>query len=116
MLKKVSACFVFLLVMVSSAAFGEMGLYTAHQSIAGLTNGQSDYSDARFLEFTLEVVDFDSVATEEDVKRSGTITVEGGNYSFWNGKEMQKVSGTPRPGSKAEKSSGLQTQNPARDS
>ena len=96
MLKKLLACFVFLLVMVSSAAFGEMGLYTAHYSIAGLTNGQSDYSDARFLEFRLEVVDmsFDSVATEEDVKRSGTITVEGGNYSFWNGKEMQKVSGT----------------------
>ncbi len=59
-------------------------------------NGQSDYSDARFLEFRVEVVDldFDSIATREDVNRSGTITIAGGNYSFWNGKEMQRVSGT----------------------
>ena len=33
--------------------------------------------------------------TEEIAKLSGSLTISGGRYSFWNGREMQKVSGTP---------------------
>ena len=95
MVKKVLACLL-LVVLWSSCAFGATWLYLSHRSIAGLTGGHSDYSDARFLNFLVAVTDYDTQATQEDVNLTGTMTLSGGNYSFWNGRNggMRKISGT----------------------
>ena len=87
-----------LVVLWCSCAFGEVTLYHAHRSIASLTDGHSDYSDARFLNFYVAATDFDGSATQADLNLTGTMTLSGGNYSFWNGRNggMLTNSGTQR--------------------
>ena len=81
MVKKLLLCFVLVTAMVS-AAFGEVSLYTAHRSIAGLTDGRSDYSQARFLNFFVAAVDFEAEATQADLNLTGSMTFSGGRYSY----------------------------------
>lgn len=69
-------------------------MWVKHESNAGLTDGHSDYSQARFSQLYVTVSNSDVQFTEEISKLEGTFTISGGNYSFWNGTEMQKVSGT----------------------
>ena len=90
MLKKFLLCLA-LVIAFASSAFGDM---TIHYSYASLSDGHTDYSDARFgyLGFALESDDM--IITDENNNLSGDFTLSGGNYSFWNGSEMQKVSGT----------------------
>ena len=78
---------------VSSSAFG-VYVDKDHYSIATLNDGKPDYSDARFNYMEFSVGDTGITASADNMKLSGTLTFSGGNYSFWNGKEMQKVSGT----------------------
>lgn len=86
------------IVAAATVACAEVSLYHAHRSIAGLTNGHSDYSDARFLNFYVTASDFETQATQEDANLTGTMTFSGGNYSFWNGRNggMLTNSGTQR--------------------
>ena len=93
MVKKLLLCAVLVMVMMS-AAFGEVRLYTAHRSIAGLTDGKSDYSQARFLNFFVAAVDFEAHATQADLNLTGSMTFSGGSYSFWDAKKgMHNISG-----------------------
>ena len=95
MVKKLLLCVVMVTAAVSSA-FGEVSLYTAHRSIAGLTDGRSDYSQARFLNFFVAAVDFEAHSTQADLNLTGSMTFSGGNYSFWDSKkEMHNISGNP---------------------
>lgn len=93
MVKKVLACLL-LVVLWSSCAFADWELWNAHDSVAGLTDGKADYSDARFNSLYFSVIHTDTPVTKETAHLTGSITLSGGNYSFWNGKEIQKVSGT----------------------
>ena len=94
MVKKLLACMMMLLLM-SSGAWAEPYMWAKHESLAGLTDGHSDYSQARFSQIYVTVSDNDVQFTEEISKLPGTFTISGGNYSFWNGQEMQKVSEAP---------------------
>ena len=97
MVKKFSACLL-LAVLWCSCACGEVTLYHAHRSLASLTDGHSDYSDARFLNFYVAASDWESSATQADVNLTGTMTFSGGNYSFWDARNggMLTNSGTQR--------------------
>ena len=83
------------IVAVGSCSFGATELWLAHDSVAKLTNGEADYSAAYFSALYFTVIHTDTPVTKETAHLTGSITLSGGNYSFWNGKEMQKVSGTP---------------------
>ena len=83
------------IVAAGSSVFGAMEFERSHISLATLKNGKADYSDARFGNVEFSLTNEDVPVTKEAALRTGTMTLSGGNYSFWNGKEMQKVSGTP---------------------
>lgn len=95
----------FLCVMLGvSSACAESYLWSDHSSIAGLTSGRSDYSAARFLGLWFDIEN-DTEATEQYTSLTGSLTLGGGNYSYWDGTEMKTVSGTsqtfdlvPQPG------------------
>ena len=93
MVKRLLLCVVVVLVMVS-AAFGESELWNSHNSLASLTDGKTDYSDARFNALYFSVIHNDTPVTKETAQLTGSITLSGGRYSFWNGKEIQQVAGT----------------------
>lgn len=95
MVKKLLLCVLLLTAMVS-AAFGEADLWYDDYSFASLKDGKSDYSDARFGYMVFSVGDTGLTLTKENMSLTGSITFSGGSYSFWNGSEMQKVSGTPQ--------------------
>ena len=87
-----------LLVMAVSGAWADVNLhlYTAHWSIAEITGGKSDYSEARFLKFDVNALDFDFITSSKDAYLKGSMTLSGGNYSFLDSKSvMRKISGTP---------------------
>ena len=92
MVKKVMACLL-LVVLWSSCAWATWNLSGSSASIADMTDGKSDYSNARFFRFAIRLIDSEVPVTEEIAKVSGSLTISGGRYSFWNGREMQKVSG-----------------------
>ena len=80
--------------MVSSA-LGEVEMwYDDYYSFASLKDGKVDYSDARFGYSSFSIGNTGLTLTKENMSLTGTITFSGGRYSFWNGSEMQKVSGT----------------------
>ena len=81
--------------MVSSA-FGEAEFWHYYRGLASLKDGKADYSDARFSYMDVSVVNTGLTLTKENMNLTGSITFAGGRYSFWNGSEMQKVSGTPQ--------------------
>ena len=89
MFKRFFACFVFLLVMVSSA-WSETSLRIEWRVLAGITEGHSDYSDARFGCVRMRVRDRDPA----DENISGTLTLSGGNYLYYDGDVLKRVSGT----------------------
>lgn len=93
MVKKVLACLL-LVVLWCSCAWADMSFWSDHYSIAGLTDGHSDYSGARFWRLNIEITDTNTVPTADDVSITGTLTLSGGSYSYWSGTEMKKVSGT----------------------
>ena len=93
MVKKVLACLL-LVVLWCSCAWAVVGVDKDHYSIATLRDGKPDYSEARFNYMEFCVGDTGITASADNMNLSGTLTFSGGNYSFWNGKEMQKVSGT----------------------
>ena len=97
MVRKVLACLLLVVLWCSCASAGTW-LYLSHRSIAGLTGGHSDYSDARFLSFYVAASDWESQATQADVNLTGTMTFSGGNYSFWDARNggMLTNSGTSR--------------------
>ena len=96
MVKRLLLCVVVVIVMVSSA-FGEAYLdYDGYSSFASLKDGKADYSDARFGYVGFSIGNTGLTLTKENMSLTGSITLSGGRYSFWNGNEMQKVSGTPQ--------------------
>ncbi len=96
MVKKLLLCFV-LVTAVVSAAFGEADMwYDDHYSFASLKDGKADYSDARFGYVGFSIGNTGLTLTKENMSLAGSVTLSGGRYSFWNGNEMQKVSGTPQ--------------------
>lgn len=92
MLKKLSLCAFLVIVLVSSSS-AEPYMWAKHESLAGISDGHSDFSKARFSEVYVCVSDGD-IDFEEAADLPGTFTISGGNYSFWNGREMQTVTGT----------------------
>ncbi|MBR1657370.1 MAG: putative Ig domain-containing protein [Synergistaceae bacterium] len=94
MVKKVLACLL-LLLMAASGAWASTNLWIPHHSIASITDGKADYSDARFTDMYFPVLYDDVPVTKELAKITGSLTISGGRYSFWNGTELQKISGTP---------------------
>ena len=94
MVKRLLLCLSLVTVMVSSA-FGEAELWRTHNSLASLKDGKTDYSNARFNALYFSVMHKDTPVTKETAHLTGSITLSGGRYSFWNGREIQKVAGTP---------------------
>ncbi len=96
MVKKLLAC-VMLVMVLASGAFGEDEMWFDNNlSIASLKDGKPDYSDARFSYTGFSIANNELTLTRDNMSLTGSVTISGGNYSFWNGKEMQKVSGTPQ--------------------
>ncbi|MBQ6114053.1 MAG: putative Ig domain-containing protein [Synergistaceae bacterium] len=96
MVKKLLCCVVLVMVL-ASGAFGEAEMWFDNNlSIASLKDGKPDYSDARFSYTGFSIGNNDLILTRDNMSLTGSVTISGGNYSFWNGKEMQKVSGTPQ--------------------
>ncbi|MBQ7197611.1 MAG: hypothetical protein IJS40_09410 [Synergistaceae bacterium] len=91
MFKKFFVSFLFLLLLVSSAC-AEVELWVSHDSIASITDGHADFSDARFSNLFFTVIHNDTPVTKENAALTGTINLSGGNYSFWDGKKIQKKS------------------------
>ena len=93
MVKKLLCCVVLVMVL-ASGAFGEAEMWFDNNlSIASLKDGKPDYSDARFSYTGFSIGNNDLILTRDNMSLTGSVTISGGNYSFWNGKEMQKVSG-----------------------
>ncbi len=65
-------------------------------SLQSIKDGKADYSDARFSYISFSVGNTGLTLTKENMSLTGSVTLSGGSYSFWNGSEMQKVSGTPQ--------------------
>ena len=78
---------------LTSCATGEPYLKDCHYSLAGITDGKADFSNARFHRVWLQIEDYDTTATEAHLTATGTLTLEGGTYSIWNGTEIEKVDG-----------------------
>ena len=93
MVKKLLLCLLLVTAMVSSAS-AEMYFWSRHLSVAGLTDGHSDYSDARFHDVGIEITNSNITPTAEDTMLTGTLTLSGGSYSFWDNGKLQQVSGT----------------------
>ena len=93
MKKKFFATLIFLLALVPSA-MAEPYLFSCYYSLAGLKDGRSDFTDARFSHIWLDARTNDIAATEANMNLSGTFTLGGGNYSFINGSVLNKVTGT----------------------
>lgn len=93
MFKKLLLCAVLVAAMVS-AANAETYFWSRHLSVAGLTDGHADYSSARFHDIGIEITDSNAVPTAEDAALTGTLTLSGGSYSFWDEGKLQQVSGT----------------------
>lgn len=89
MVKKLLACFILLLVAVS-VAWSETSLRIEYRILAGITDGQADYSDSRFGCLRVRVRDDDPA----DEMIPGTLTLSGGNYLYYDGDELKSVSGT----------------------
>ena len=96
MVKKLLLCALLIMLAVSSAC-GEVELwFDDNVSIASLKDGKPDYSDARFLNSYFTIGNTGLTLTRDNMSLTGTATLLGGRYSFWNGREMQSVSGTPQ--------------------
>ncbi|MBR0256219.1 MAG: putative Ig domain-containing protein [Synergistaceae bacterium] len=95
MFKKFLACML-LVMLTASGAWAALDIWTSHQSIASLTNGHADYSDARFMELWIGLGDGDTIATESDVNNPGTLTLSGGNYSYWDPAGMHTNTGAAK--------------------
>lgn len=85
-----------LVMVLASCAWGSewWWLERSHYSLASIKDGKVDYSDARFSYVDFGVCNDGLIVTEDNKNLTGSITLIGGRYSFWNGQEMQKVSGT----------------------
>ena len=81
MVKKLLLCFGLMLVMGVSAC-AEPHLWSCHYSLAGLTDGHSDYSEAKFFRLYLTVDDDNTVAKSQHLSLEGVMTLSGGNYSL----------------------------------
>ena len=86
---------VMLVMVLASGALGATELWNTHHSVASLIDGKADYSDARFSVLYFSVIHNETPVTKETAHITGSITLSGGRYSFWNGREIQKISGTP---------------------
>lgn len=88
----------FMAVCIVAAGSSAWGFYvnTDHFYIASLRDGYPNYSDARFHYAEFNISDTGLTLSRDNMNLSGTLTLSGGNYSFWDGKELQKVSGTQR--------------------
>ena len=92
MTRKIFAGFILALLMIS-AACAEPYLLVEHVSFAGISEGRADYSDTRFGYVRLRVRNDNASEAEQNIF-SGTITLSGGNYSYYDGDSLKKVSGT----------------------
>ena len=95
MVKKLLACML-LVMLAAGCAFAGVRLEPEHYSLATLKDGKADYSDARFSHMLLAVKDTGLTVTAENMNLTGNLTISGGRYSFWNGTELEKVSGTQK--------------------
>ncbi|MBR0150533.1 MAG: hypothetical protein IJP89_04130 [Synergistaceae bacterium] len=96
MVKKLLCCAVLVMVL-ASGAWGEPYLWSGHYSMAGLSGGRSDYSQARFHRVFLEVDDDNHTATQAHVNATGTMTLSGGGYSYIDSdKACKPISGTSK--------------------
>ena len=89
--------FVFLAVLAAALccvpAWGETYLWSNHFTWSRLAGGKSSYGGSEFTRLYLDIEDDDTVATEAHMSLTGTMTIAGGSYSFWNGTEDEPVSG-----------------------
>ena len=92
MTRKIFAGVILALLMIS-AACAEPYLLVEHVSFAGINEGRADYSDTRFGYVRLRVRNDNASEAEQNIL-SGTITLSGGNYSYYDGDSLKKVSGT----------------------
>lgn len=82
------------LLAFASAVAAEPYLWAPHYSEADIVDGRAVYDVAEFAHVSMGVDDDDVTATEEHAKAKGTLTLVGGNYTFWNGTEEEEVAGT----------------------
>ena len=81
-------------VALCAPAWAETYLWSRHHSNARLVDGKSNYEGPTFSRLGLFVDDDDRDATDAYMNATGTMTIVGGSYTFWNGTEDEAVSGT----------------------
>ena len=97
MLKKFLLCAAVLLLSVSPAFTAEPSyLWGYHSSLAGVTDGRADYSNARFYRVFLNVQQDNVELTDEYSNAEGTFTLAGGKYSVVKDTKLEKISGTEK--------------------
>ena len=93
MVKKLLLCLGLVLVLTVSAC-AEPHLWSCHYSLAGLTDGHSDYSEARFFRSYLTVDDDNIIAKSQHLSLKGVMTISGGSYSVIDNKVSRKANNT----------------------
>lgn len=78
-----------ILLMMASCVCAEMSLSARHLSIAPIKDGKPDYSEARFYYLSLAVHSDGTGTDSQNV--TGTLTLTGGSYSYWDGQEMRNI-------------------------
>ena len=81
-------------VALCAPAWAETYLWSRHHSSALLVDGKSNYEGAAFGIVNLYVDDDDRMPTPAYMSVTGSMTIVGGSYTFWNGTEDEAVSGT----------------------
>ena len=93
--------FVFLAVLaalmsVAPPASATPYLWSRHHSWARLVDGRSAYMGSEFLRLYLYAEIDDVEATTEYMNATGSMTIAGGSYTFWNGTADEAVPGTEK--------------------
>lgn len=81
-------------VALAAPAWAETYLWANQITFSRLVDGKSFYEGSGFDHLYLDVEDEDTVATDAHVSATGSMTIVGGSYTFWNGTADEAVSGT----------------------
>ena len=81
-------------VALCAPAWAATYLWSNHMTSSRLVDGRSFYEGSGFNRLYLDVEDDDTAATDAHVNATGTMTIVGGSYTFWNGTDYEDVSGT----------------------
>ena len=79
---------------LAAPAWAATYLWSNHMTSSRLVDGRSFYEGSGFNRLYLDVEDDDTAATDAHVNATGTMTIVGGSYTFWNGTDYEDVSGT----------------------